>query len=75
MNYLKVKDNENLIRDVSTNAIINTDNDQYLNYINERNKKLNENRKIQDLEKELFDLKNDINEIKSLLRNLANGSW
>ncbi len=74
MNYLKVKDNENLIRDVSTNAIINTDNDQYLNYINERNKKLNENRKIQDLEKELFDLKNDINEIKSLLRNLANGS-
>lgn len=74
MKYIKVKDNENFVRDVSTNAIVNTDSLQYQKYIEEKNRRKNEIGRIMDLENELHDLKNDINEIKNLLRNLANGS-
>lgn len=72
--YLKVKDDEKLVRDVVTNAIINTDSNEYLNYIQEREKKLSHNQKVDDLEKQIFELKSDLDEIKNLLRNLANES-
>lgn len=72
--YLKVKNDEKLVRDVVTNAIINTDSNEYLNYIQEREKRLSHNQKVDDLEKQIFELKTDLNEIKNLLRNLANGS-
>lgn len=72
--YLKVKDNEKLIRDVATNAIINTDNSEYLNYIQEREKKLSDKQKVENLEKQISELKNDLDEIKNLLRGLVNES-
>jgi len=74
MKKIKVKDEVNLFRDMSTNAIINTDVQAYTNYINSRKLKESESQKIKNIENEISDMKNDLNEIKNLLRNLANGS-
>lgn len=75
MEKVKVKDEKNLFRDVSTNAIINTDMQAYNNYINSRKIKEQESKRIENIENELIDVKSDLNEIKNLLRKLANESW
>ena len=75
MKKVKVKDEINLFRDTSTNAIINTDMQAYNNYINSRKIKEQEFERIENIENELIDVKSDLNEIKNLLRKLANESW
>jgi len=72
---VKVKDEINLFRDVSTNAIVNTDMQAYNNYINSKKIKEQESKRIKNIENELTDVKSDLNEIKTLLRKLANESW
>ena len=68
MNHLKVKDNDHLYRDVSTGAIINTDRSSFEKY---KKSKL----KFRNMEHELDYLKGEINEIKSMLKELVNGSY
>jgi hypothetical protein len=63
---IPVKGHPNLYRDEQTGAIINCDNSSYVQYVNSLN-----NRDTQ--RKELDQMKNDIDEIKSLLRELING--
>ena len=75
MEKVKVKDEKNLFRDVSTNAIVNTDMQAYNNYINSKKIKEQESKRIENIENELTDVKSDLNEIKNLLRKLANESW
>ena len=60
MNYLKVKDHENLVRDKDTNVIININRSEI-----EQAKK----RKAERIKKEqeLNNLKNEVSEIKSML--------
>ena len=70
----KVKDQTHLVRDPTTNCIINTSQSQYNDYIRRRNVKNDEKQKIQNLETDVASMKDDLNEIKSLLRSLANGS-
>lgn len=72
MSYSKVENKEHLVRDSETNAIINTDLHAFEAYKVEYRKKLQENRNMTNMEEELKSLKSDIDEIKSLLRNLAN---
>jgi len=74
MEDVKVQGHSDLIRDPMTNAIINTNKSGYEEYISRRNIKKNETQKVQNLEDELSCIKNDIDEIKLLLRRLANGS-
>lgn len=74
MNYSKVENHPNLIRDLSTNAIIDTNQTEYENYLMAKKVKEIEVQTIKDLEDEVKDIKNDLNEIKNLLRNLANGT-
>ncbi len=62
---IPVEGNKNLFRDENTGAIVNIDNQGYLNYVNSRNRKLSE-------KKELDNMKKDIDEIKSLLHELVN---
>lgn len=71
-NYLKVEGHSHLVRDVRTNAIINTNVKDHQAYISLRNAKNVENCRINNIENDLNNLKSDINEIKSLLRKLAN---
>jgi hypothetical protein len=74
MSYLKVEGYTHLVRDQSTNSIINTNMTEYQEYISRRNAKNGENQKVQNLEKDLANMKEDIDEIKNLLRSLINGS-
>lgn len=64
---IPVEGHSNLYRDEQTGAIINYDNQSYNQYMTSI-----KNRKTQKLEIE--QIKNDIEEIKSLLKELLNGS-
>ena len=74
MTYIKVKGHDNLIRDPKTNSIINTNMSEYNEYISRRDSKIEDTKKIQNLEKDIDNIKFDLGEIKCLLRSLINGS-
>ena len=74
MDYLKVEGHGNLVRDAKTNSIINTNMLDHQEYVSRRNAKSEETKKIQNIESEVASLKDDLNEIKNLLRSLANES-
>jgi hypothetical protein len=64
---IKVKGHSNLYRDESSGAIINCDNQSYNQYVNSLHNRENQ-------KKEIEQIKSDINEIKTLLKELLNGS-
>ena len=64
MNHLKVKDNDHLYRDVNIGAIINTDRSSFEKY---KRSKL----KFQNMEQELDQIKCEMSEIKSLLKQIV----
>jgi len=70
MEDVRVKGHSDLVRDPVTNAIINTNKSKYEEYISRRNIKKSETQKVQDLENELSCIKDDLNEIKSLLKEI-----
>lgn len=74
MSYLKVEGHSNLVRDEKTKAILNTNMSDYENYMKVKRIKDSESKKINDLEIDMKNIKDDLNEIKNLLRNLSNGS-
>ena len=73
MNYSNVEGHSDLIRDNSTGAILNNDKSEYENYIRMRAKRKEGTDRIDNMEDDLKSLKDDINEIKTLLRTLSNG--
>jgi len=70
---MKVEGHNNLIRDEGTNAILNTNSSEYNNYLSQRAKRKKGGERIDNMENDLKSLKDDINEIKTLLRALSNG--
>ena len=70
MEDVRVKGHSDLVRDHVTNAINNTNKSKYEEYISRRDIKKNETQKVQDLEDELSCIKDDLNEIKSLLKEI-----
>lgn len=66
MDYLKVLDHDYLIRDTSTGAIINIDKDVF----ETAKKKQNIAATINQLQCNVEELKNELSEIKNLLREL-----
>ncbi len=70
MEYTKVEGHSHLLRDSKTNSIINTNMIVNQEYLNRRNVKADENQKVQTIEEEVYNIKNDISEIKSLLKEL-----
>lgn len=73
MNYSNVKGHTDLVRDNSTRAIVSNDSSQYDNYLQRRAQRQQGKDRIDNMENDLKSLKDDINEIKSLLRALSNG--
>ena len=69
----KVEGHNNLVRDDNTNAILNTDSSEYDNYIKRRAQRKQGSDRIDNMEDDLKSLKDDINEIKTLLKALSNG--
>ena len=74
MTYIKVKGHDNLIRDPKTNSIININMSEYNDYISRRDSKLKEDEKMNNLESDVANMKDDLKEIKNLLRSLLNES-
>ena len=74
MNNYKIDGNKDLARDPETNSIINVNSLDYNRYIITRRAKNRKNKVVETIEKDLNDLKSEINEIKSLLKELVNGN-
>ena len=74
MDFLKVKGYDNLIRDSRNNSIINTNDMEYNDYLSRKKVKEEESQKIQNLETDVANIKENIDEIKFLLRRLLNES-
>ena len=73
MKYTNVEGHADLIRDNSTGAILNNDTSQYNQYLSLRAKRQQGTDRIDNMEDDLKSLKDDINEIKTLLKALSNG--
>tara|TARA_B100001939_G_scaffold272058_1_gene239796 strand:- start:811 stop:1050 length:240 start_codon:yes stop_codon:yes gene_type:complete len=69
---VEVEGYSGLVRDQSTNAIINSNVSEYQNYLRMKSKKDEENLRVLDMEEDLTKLKSDIEELKQLLRSLVN---
>jgi flagellar biosynthesis chaperone FliJ len=71
MDYIKVKDKDNLVRDSYSNGIVNTDYNSYNKYLSAYENRISSQNKLNEFEKDMIQLRNDIEEIKTLLRNLS----
>jgi len=74
MTLIPVEGDNHLFRDMSTNAIVNTNQSEYTSYLARRKIQENEKNKIESMERDLNSIKDDLNEIKALLRSFSNGS-
>ena len=74
MNHSKIDGHPDLIRDMNTNAILNKDQNGYKSYLAMAEVKQNEQNKVEDLERNLDTIKEEINQVKSLLQELLNAT-
>ena len=74
MDFVKVKNNEHLVKNTKSNFIINTNKAEYDEYLTRRKLKQNEKNKVDNLERDISTLRNEITEIKDMLRSLVNGN-
>ena len=72
--FLKVKNQPNLMRDPSSNAILNDNQSDYDEYIARRDAANKEKQKSLNVEEDVANLKSELSEIKSLLKELVNGN-
>ena len=73
MSYIPVEGNKNLSRAGRTNAIINTNKNEFESYIKNREKLKSNTERVDSLERKVDDLKGDLDEIKSMLKAVING--
>lgn len=74
MDFYGLEGHKDLARDPETNAVVNVNTLEYQEYLSRRNNKVEKNQKVQTIEQEVASMKGDIDEIKSLLKELLNGS-
>ena len=70
--YIKVKSDVSLVRDMSSNAIISQNKGEFDKFVKLSQKKYEEKRKFDNMRSDLDSLKQDMDEIKTLLRNIMN---
>ena len=70
----KVEGHSDLARDPKTNSIVKVNSTDYEQYVARRSVKNEEVQKSENVEQELANLKSEMNEIKSLLKELVNGN-
>jgi hypothetical protein len=73
MSIAKVKGHTHLVRDLKSQAIINTDSDAYARYMARKVKQANKDDEMRTVVREVNVMKNEIREIKNLLIELKNG--
>ena len=75
MDFYDLDGHKDLARDPETNAVVNVNTLEYTQYLARREVKSEKNDKIQNIEDDFANMKSELNEIKSLLKELIHGSW
>lgn len=70
MEKVKVDGHPDLYRDVKSGAIINKNSSDYENYMRTHRVRMTEKQKINEMESDLNSIKDEISEIKFLLKQL-----
>ena len=73
MAYAKVKGHSHLIRDLKSQAIINTDSDAYARYMARKAKQSKKDDEMRKVVREVNEIKSEMFEIKKLLREIKDG--
>ena len=67
---LKVKGHTHLVRDLKSQAIINTDSDAYARYMARKAKQAKKDDEVRKVIREVNDIKSEMFEIKDLLKKV-----
>ena len=70
MAYAKVKGHSNLVRDLKSQAIINTDSDAYARYMTRKAKQQKKDDEKRKVVREVNEIKTEMFEIKDLLKKV-----
>ena len=73
MSTRKVKGHTHLVRDLKSQAIINTDSDAYARYMARKSKQSKKDDEIRSVVREVNSLKTEMFEIKKLLMEIKDG--
>ena len=69
--YIKVEEQDSLVRDISSNAIVNNNKSEYENFLRISEQKYKEKKEFEKLKTDVNSMKNDLNEIKSMLKSIV----
>ncbi len=69
----KVEGHTNLVRDLKSQAIINTDSDAYARYMARKRKQKEQNDEVREIIRDVNELKIEMKAIKEQLIELSNG--
>ena len=69
--FIKVEGHTHLIRDVNSNAIVNTNKSEYQLYLQRRKNREKQSDELRGAVKEINNLKKDIREIKELIKEIV----
>ena len=69
-NYKKVEAQDSLVRDMSSNAIVNNNKSDYENFLRISEQKYKEKKEFEKLKSYVDGIKGDLDEIKSLLKSM-----
>ena len=70
---VKVQGHTHLVRDLKSQAIINTDSSAYARYMARKAKQQKKDDQLRDVIRDVNELKNEMREIKNLLVEMKNG--
>jgi hypothetical protein len=73
MSIIKVKGHTHLVRDLKSQAIVNTDSDAYARYMARKAKQSKKDDEMRSVVREVNSLKTEMREIKDLLVEIKNG--
>ena len=69
--YIKVEAQDSLVRDMSSNAIVNNNKSEYENFLRISEQKYKEKKEFEKLKTDVNSMKNDLDEIKSMLKSIV----
>jgi hypothetical protein len=70
--YVKIENKDGLIRDISSGAVLNTNQTDYENYLNRKKQAVLAKEQSSKQVEEINNLKNELGEIKKMLLALMN---
>tara|TARA_B100001173_G_C15936535_1_gene525190 strand:- start:799 stop:1029 length:231 start_codon:yes stop_codon:yes gene_type:complete len=68
--YVKVEAQDSLVRDMSSNAIVNNNKSDYEDFLRISEQKYKEKKEFEKLKNDVDGIKDDLDEIKSLLKSM-----